>query len=197
VPRPLAGILRISDLVIEPLLKLYEIPEHIPERADCLIGLAAGLCRNGTAGQVTEAVARRCASLYLSGLSQHIIFTGGFCAGGKTEAQVMCRIAEEMGVPRETILLEEESTRTHHHPPRVEPILRAHGASNIVVVSNHLHSRRAKAIFFEYYGERLVMHFANARSDFGPTAQLRYVSATTCLAWNMGTHLLARLRRWA
>jgi uncharacterized SAM-binding protein YcdF (DUF218 family) len=161
------------------------------------VGLAAGLCRDGSPGPVTEAVARRCASLYLSGLSQFVVFSGGFNAGGRTEAEVMAGIAEEMGVPRRKIILEKESMRTHHHPPHVEPILRSHDASSAVIVSNNLHARRARAIFGKYYGTDLTMHFANAESVFGITAQRRYMSGTTCLAWNVGTHILAKLKGWA
>jgi len=193
----LAGALRVSDILLRPVIQLYEIPENLPGKVDCLIGLAAGLCADGRPGPVTDAVARRCASLYLSGVSNLVIFTGGFTAGGKTEAEVMSAIAEGMGVPGQNILLEKESTRTHHHPPRVEPLLKSSGISSVLIVSNRLHSRRARAIFLKHFGGDLSMHFAKAKSEFGPTAQRRYISATTCLFWNIGTHLLARLKGWA
>jgi hypothetical protein len=133
----------------------------------------------------------------MSGVSDLIVFTGGYAAGGSTEAQVMADIAAEMGVVRDRVLLEEESTRTHHHPRLLEPILKNNEVSSMVVVSNHLHARRARAIFMKHYDKNITMHFAKARSRFGPTAQRRYMSGTTCLIWNVGTHILARLKGWA
>jgi hypothetical protein len=194
---PCLPVLRIADFLLWPLFKLYEIPESLPQRADCVVGLAAGLCADGSPGPVTEAVARRCASLHLSGVSDLVIFTGGYTAGGMTEAQVMSNIVAEMDVAGDKVLLEEESTRTHHHPQLLEPILKGNDVSSMVVVSNHLHARRARAIFMKYYGKSITMYFAKAKSRFGPTAQRRYMSGTTCLIWNVGTHVLAKLKGWA
>ena len=187
----------VCDLLLDPLCRLYEIREALPSTADCVVGLAAGLYSDGTASPMTRAVAERCVSLYLNGLAGQLIFTGGCNANSITEAQAMSRIAVTMGVPQKRISLEENSTRTHHHPPRVEPILDRANAKSAIIVSQHLHARRARAIFLAYYGNRLRLHFAKARSSFQLTPQRRYACQTSCLVWNIGTHLLAKLRRWA
>ena len=187
----------VCDLLLDPICRLYEIREALPSTADCIVGLAAGLCSDGSAGPMTQAVAERSASLHLNGLGGRLIFTGGCNANGITEAEAMSKIAITMGVPQERIFLEEESTRTHHHPARVEPILEKADAKSAIVVSQHLHARRARAIFLTYYGNRVELHFAKARSGFQLTSQRRYACQTSCLVWNVGTHLLAKLRRWA
>ena len=187
----------VCDLLLDPICRLYEIREVLPSTADCIVGLAAGLCSDGTASPMTRAVAERCALLYLNGLDARLIFTGGCNANGITEAEAMTRIAITMGVPQERIFLEEKSTRTHHHPPRVEPILEEANSKSAIVVSQHLQARRARAIFLTYYGNRLKLHFAKARSGFQLTPQRRYACQTSCLVWNIGTHLLAKLKRWA
>lgn len=197
VLRKLVRASRLSDLLLKPVFLLYEIPECLPPEADCLVGLAAGLCTDGSPGPITEAVAKRSASFYLSGDSRFIIFTGGFTAAGRTEADVMAQIAMRMGVPEDSIILEKKSLRTHHHPREIEPILQRIGAHSLVIVSHCFHSRRARAIFKKWYGTRYRMHFAKARSDFDLTAQWRYLSGTTCFFWNVGNHVLAKLRGWA
>ena len=106
-------------------------------------------------------------------------------------------IAVEMGVFGKKVLVEEKSMRTHHHPPLLKPILESHNVSSMVVVSHYLHSRRARAIFCRYYGEKISMYFGKARSGFALTAQPRYISATTTLIWNIGTHMLAKMKSWA
>lgn len=187
----------VCDLLSEPVCQLYEIREVLPATADCIIGLAAGLCSDGAASPMTRSVAERSALLYLDGKAEWLIFTGGCYANGITEAKAMAQIAVKMGVPQERISQEENSTRTHHHPPRVQPILEKANAGSAIIVSQHLHARRARAIFLTYYGNRLKLHFAKARSSFQLTPQRRYACQTSCLVWNIGTHLLAKLKHWA
>lgn len=193
----LVRLSRISDILLAPVCRLYEIREVLPRRADVVVGLSAGLCEDGSPSPMTRAVAERCASLFLEGVTAWLLFTGGVIAGGSTEAKAMRDVAAEMGVPPEKIILEEKSKRTHHHPPLIEPLLERLRANSIVVVSQHLHARRARAIFLKYYGNRLNLSFAKGRSGYGLTLQRRYASETLCLMWNLGTHLLAKLRGWA
>jgi uncharacterized SAM-binding protein YcdF (DUF218 family) len=190
-------VARIFDPLTAPVCRLYEIREDFPRKVDCIIGLAAGLKGDGSASPMTRSVAERCSSLYADGLSQMVIFTGGYSAKGTTEAGAMLEIAVGRGVPRERIALDEMSFRTHHHPGYVGPILREHNARSVLVVAHHLQGRRARAIFHRYYGDKLRIYFANVRSDYELTPQRRYACQTTALAWNMATHLLARLRGWA
>lgn len=187
----------VCDLLLDPVCRLYEIREDLPTSADCIVGLAAGMRSDGTASPMTRAVSERCAFLYLNGFAGRLIFTGGCSANNVTEAKAMTQIATAMGVPQERIFLEEQSTKTHHHPPRVETILEKAGAKSAIIVSQHLHARRARAIFLAYYGSRLRLYFAKARSGFELIPQRRYACQTSCLVWNIGTHILAKLRRWA
>ncbi len=188
---------RMLDPVLAPISRLYEIREVLPATADCIVGLAAGLRSNGEATPVTRAVAERSASLYLAGVSPLVIFTGGYERAGRKEADVMADVAVEMGVPREGILLDTGSMKTHHHPPGIEPFLTGARAKSIVVVSHTVHSRRVRAIFTNYYGEGLAIYFAKAVGGFELAPQRRYASLTSCLIWNVGTHLLAKLKGWA
>lgn len=76
-------------------------------QADCIVGF----------GNFNTDIARRAAELYLAGWAPRILFTGGLgrnTAGllPEPEAVRFGRVAMEMGVPREDILLEPRSANT-------------------------------------------------------------------------------------
>lgn len=78
-----------------------------PEKADCIVGF----------GNFNTNIARRAAQLYLDGIAPKILFTGGL--GRNTqgllpepEAVRFARVAREMGIPAEDILMEDRSTNT-------------------------------------------------------------------------------------
>lgn len=195
--RWLLKVSRVCDVLLAPVCRLYEIREILPQNADCIVGLAAGLSSDGSASPMSRSIAERCVSLYFDGRASWLIFTGGYSASGSTEAKAMAEIASKSGVPPERIMLEEQSMRTHHHPSRIEPMLERINARTLIVVSHHLHARRARAIFRKYYRSKSEMYFAKARSTFQITPQRRYSSQISCLVWNIGTHLLAKLKGWA
>jgi len=77
------------------------------EKLDAIIGF----------GVLDTRVAERSADLFLEGLSDKLIFTGGYGrltrkTNGKTEAQTFKDIAVYKGVPEENIVLEEEASNT-------------------------------------------------------------------------------------
>ena len=78
-----------------------------PRKADVIVGF----------GNFNTNIARRAAQLYFQGLAPKILFTGGL--GRNTqgllpepEAVRFARVAREMGVPEQDILLEDKSTNT-------------------------------------------------------------------------------------
>ncbi len=81
-----------------------------PKRADCILGF----------GCYDENVARRAAQLYLDGFAPRILFTGGL--GRNTQGLFDCgeaerfgRVAMDMGVPAEDILLETRASNTRQN----------------------------------------------------------------------------------
>lgn len=78
-----------------------------PEKADVIVGF----------GNFNTGIARRAAQLYLDGYAPKILFTGGL--GRNTEGLLpepeavrFGKVAQEMGVPKEDILLEDKSSNT-------------------------------------------------------------------------------------
>lgn len=80
--------------------------EHV-EKCDCILGLG---CHD-------LSIPRVCAELYHKGYADIVIFSGGLGKAtdgkfAKSEAEIFCDIAVQLGVPREKIYLETESTNT-------------------------------------------------------------------------------------
>ena len=94
---------------IQPLQVLWEyLQMHQPPRqAQCIVGF----------GNFNTNIARRAAQLYLQGFAPRILFTGGLGRNTRRlmqepEAVIFARTAMDCGVPREAILLEDQSTNT-------------------------------------------------------------------------------------
>lgn len=78
-----------------------------PQKAQCIVGF----------GSFDDSVARRAGELYLQGFAPKILFTGGLgrCTDGlftEPEAVRFGKVAMEMGVPPQDILLEDRSANT-------------------------------------------------------------------------------------
>jgi uncharacterized SAM-binding protein YcdF (DUF218 family) len=59
----------------------------------------------------------------------------------------MRALAERLGVPAANITVEDRSSRTLENAREVARILRARGASSVLLVTSPLHMRRAKLCF--------------------------------------------------
>lgn len=95
-------ILRLARTLWE-----YHHMHHSLRRSDCILALGSHDLR----------VAERAADLWLQGWAPYVVFSGGL--GNLTsgiwkepEADQFARIAEQKGVPRESILIENRSTNT-------------------------------------------------------------------------------------
>lgn len=87
-------------------------------------------------------------ALYKEGRGTKIIFTDGFTtATDISEAQLMSDIACALGVPQNDIILEERATTTVGNAIYSKEILEKNGFESAVVVTSHVHLRRAKYIF--------------------------------------------------
>lgn len=121
-----------------------------PRKADVLVGF----------GNFNTNIARRAAQLYLQGLAPKILFTGGL--GRNTqgllpepEAVRFARVAREMGVPEQDILLEDKSTNTAENIQYTRALLEAenipHG--HILGVHQPFMERRIAAAVGVYWPE--------------------------------------------
>lgn len=132
--------------VLWDYLQLHEEPR----KADVIVGF----------GNFNTNIARRAAQLYLDGFAPKILFTGGL--GRNTEGLLpepeavrFGKVAQEMGVPEEDILLEARSTNTAENIRFTRALLEAenipHG--HILGVHQPFMERRITAAVGVYWPE--------------------------------------------
>jgi uncharacterized SAM-binding protein YcdF (DUF218 family) len=76
-----------------------------------------------------------------------IIATGGLGSPQYSEAGLMAHQLRELGVPAESVILEEKARNTRDHALLVPPILKARGIQKFVLVTSRQHLRRSIAAF--------------------------------------------------
>jgi uncharacterized SAM-binding protein YcdF (DUF218 family) len=95
---------------------------------------------------------QRAAELYQSGAAPWVLVSGAGDTGQYS------RDLMKLGVPRERILLEDDSSTTAENARFTAPLLRARGFTNVVLVTSWYHARRALACFEHYAPE---LHFSS------------------------------------
>ncbi|HKG13517.1 MAG TPA: YdcF family protein [Pyrinomonadaceae bacterium] len=137
----------------EPALKLWryhQLNQRL-ERADAVLVL----CSYDTS------VAERGARLFLEGWAPLLIYSGGLGAitrnlWSEPEAELFARVAREMGVPAERILVETRSTNTGENVQFTRKLLEERGLdpASFILVQKPYMERRAYATFKRYWPEK-------------------------------------------
>ena len=82
--------------------------------------------------------------LYQSNSVEFLIFTGGVGKDDRlSEAEVGRRIALEAGVPKDRILVDDESVVTYENLANAKRLAEMQGLSTFLIVSDPLHMKRA------------------------------------------------------
>jgi uncharacterized SAM-binding protein YcdF (DUF218 family) len=146
----------ITDNVLELAQKLWDYHHlhHTLQKADCILTLGSHDIR----------VAERAAELYHQGWAPLLIFSGGLgrLTQGmwtKTEAERFALIAIDKGVPREAILIEDQSTNTGENILFTQQLLTAKGliCNTFIVVQKPYMERRSYATFKKHWPEKEVI----------------------------------------
>jgi uncharacterized SAM-binding protein YcdF (DUF218 family) len=132
----------------------YHLMKHQVAQADAILVLCSH----------DERVAERGAELFLEGWAPLLIFSGGHGAITKTlwsepEAERFARIAESMNVPRESILVEPNSTNTGENIKFTKQLLAQHGLDpqRFILVQKPYMERRSYATFRQFWPEKEVV----------------------------------------
>lgn len=132
----------------------YHLMKHQVAKADAILVLCSH----------DERVAERGAQLFLEGWAPLIIFSGGQGAITKTlwdepEAERFARIAMSLNVPRESVLIEKNSTNTGENIRFTKRLLEERGLDphKFIVVQKPYMERRAFATFLRYWPEKEVI----------------------------------------
>jgi uncharacterized SAM-binding protein YcdF (DUF218 family) len=106
-------------------------------------------------------VAERGAELYLQGYAPLIIFSGGLGRltqdiWKESEAEKFAQIAEEMGVPREVMIIENKSSNTGENILFTQQLLKEKGLNpkSFIVVQKPYMERRTFATFKKHWSDR-------------------------------------------
>jgi uncharacterized SAM-binding protein YcdF (DUF218 family) len=166
----------ICDMITEEVLvearKLWDYHHlyHIPAPSDCILVL----------GSLDLRVANRGAELYLEGLAPVIIFSGGLgkvtkAIFSESEADLMARIALDMGVPAEAIFIENKSTNTGENILFTQRMLEDKGLDprSFLLVQKPYMERRSYATFKLHWPDKelLVTSPPIAFDDY-PTSEM-------------------------
>jgi uncharacterized SAM-binding protein YcdF (DUF218 family) len=129
----------------------YHHMYHTLVPSDCILVL----------GSHDQRVARRGAELYLDGFAPLLVFSGGLgrltkALWQETEADLFARIAVELGVPREAILIENRSTNTGENILFSRQLLDANGLmpQKFIVVQKPYMERRSYATFKKQWPDK-------------------------------------------
>ena len=132
----------------------YHLMKHQVAKADAIMVLCSH----------DERVAERGAQLFLDGYAPLIIFSGGQGAITSTlwdepEAERFANIAINMGVPRESIVIETESTNTGENVQFTRKLVEEKGLDPLkfILVQKPYMERRAYATFRRYWPEKEVV----------------------------------------
>jgi uncharacterized SAM-binding protein YcdF (DUF218 family) len=90
------------------------------------------------------------ARLYHAGRADRVILTGGGAPDRPeklTEAEAGAIFLQDMGVPRDALLLDTESRTTRDHVVYLAPIVEDAGLDRLLLVTSATHMRRSEAVF--------------------------------------------------
>lgn len=132
----------------------YSHMNHRLEKADCILAL----------GSHDTRVAERGAELFLEGLGDTLIYSGGLGRltedmWDRAEAEIFSEIAVKMGVPENKIIIENKSTNTGENILFTRRILEERNLNfnKFIVVQKPYMERRAYATFKKHWPEKHIM----------------------------------------
>jgi uncharacterized SAM-binding protein YcdF (DUF218 family) len=145
--------------------------EHVKQRFDAIVVLGAGNLPNGSLNVDSTARAKKAVELFNRGLADRVIFSGSHAMRLEkvppvSEAAGMAKLARTLGVPDESIYIEEKSQDTFSNAYFVKiDYLIPNNWKHILIVAAEFHSLRAMYIFNHVLGSKY--HCELAVSDSG------------------------------
>jgi uncharacterized SAM-binding protein YcdF (DUF218 family) len=110
--------------------------------AQAIVVLGASVAADGTLSDSSLRRAIGGIRLYRAGLAPRLVLLG---MGG--EAASRARLAAELGVPREAMVIEDEEPTTRDEAARVAQVLGRRGERTVLLVTDVLHMGRARRLF--------------------------------------------------
>lgn len=109
--------------------------------------LGAAVRRGGTPSPALYRRVVRGVAAFHAGAARSLIVTGGIGRYGPSEAEVMSRLAREMGVPETAILPERHARNTRDSARYCAELMRRRGWRRALIVTDGWHLRRSLLAF--------------------------------------------------
>jgi uncharacterized SAM-binding protein YcdF (DUF218 family) len=172
------------------VILLWPRDEALPEVADAIICLGAGMSRTGgwdQPGPNSASRARTCAALHAAGIAPVVVFTG-YGHDRFSVAEAMRNTAVAAGMPPEAALLEERARSTIQNAAYSRAFVP--DARRIVLVSNPHHLPRSWLIFRSLGWSDISLHAAHTDPSEG-TGPARWALRESMAIWfNVGRALV-------
>jgi uncharacterized SAM-binding protein YcdF (DUF218 family) len=159
------------------------------QSAQAIVVLGAGVLPNGQASSSLRERTAHAVALYHRGLAPFIIFTGGIGTYPPSEAQVASNLAIKMKVPRDKVLLEDQSTSTRENAQFAAEICRTRGWKKVIVVSQPFHLWRAQRDFKRFGLIVYTSPVRNANIDTKPLQRVLWTAREVLLSLRDATGL--------
>jgi len=196
---------KFLDALVSSVARTFERRESPlpPGGVNIVIGFGIGMRVDGSPSLLSEAVAFRCARLYIVGLAKMIIFTGGASENDITEAEAMKKVAVAAGVPEEFVFVEQSSRNIHQNALYVWAMIKEHGLAKdglcFATVGHRLHAGRCFDSIERVFPKCLQIFLLKAHSEYDPECtQRRLGSEWKFLPWEIVWTILFKIKfvRW-
>lgn len=117
--------------------------EDQTRRADAIAVLGSAVWPNEQPSPSLRARTERAIELYHDGYASHLILSGGLGRHPPAESEVMRRLAEESGVPRDALVLDYEARSTWESLVGARATMQNKGWETVLIVSDPFHMKRA------------------------------------------------------
>ncbi|MEI6713887.1 MAG: YdcF family protein [Verrucomicrobiota bacterium] len=120
---------------------------------DAIIVAGCRVYPDGRPSPALEWRVRKAVELWEKGAAPRVVFTGGVGDFPPAEAEASARLAQELGMPRTVMLLEDRSTSTIENARNAAAELPAAAQMRVLVVTDAYHVFRARRLFAEFFGK--------------------------------------------
>jgi uncharacterized SAM-binding protein YcdF (DUF218 family) len=113
-----------------------------PAPADCIVVPGAAVAGDGSPSDFLRARVANAVALHRTGLSPHIVLTGGPRKGGPPEAEVAYALALTAGLPAACLHAETRSRNTFENFLNVRDLMASRGWTTCLISTDPVHMRR-------------------------------------------------------
>lgn len=159
-----------------PYAEFSEIPQ-----ADAILVLGGGTIQSGNWIELSDPSDRvfNAARLFKSGKAPAVAVTSGGGFSDRPHSEAMSTFLQELGVPKDNIIEENQAENTYQHTVYLKPIFEEHEIKSVILVTSAWHMRRSIAVFESNMEGIEIIPFPvdslkgkyNSMLDYLPTAE--------------------------